>query len=106
MLGVGDFDGDCNADILWRNSVTGETGEYLSTKGSGSASYLKLGTVSSEWQVAGTGDYDGDGKADVLWTNTQTGETGAWESSHGSGPSSFVHMATLGSAWQVLGITA
>ena len=74
VAGVADFDGDGRADILWRNSGSGESYVFLMD---GIA--LKIGsgytnTVGAPWAVAGTGDYDGDGKADILWRNATTGE--------------------------------
>jgi len=71
---IGDFDGDGKADILWRNSSTGENYMYLmngtSVVGEG---YLRT-VADQNWQVAGVGDFNGDGRADVLWRNPVTGE--------------------------------
>ena len=59
-----DFDGDGNADILWRDNATDalfitfmdgttKTGEgYVTTSG---------------WEVPAVEDFNGDGKADILW---------------------------------------
>jgi hypothetical protein len=74
IVGVGDFNGDGRADILWRHSYTGENYIYLmngtSITGEG---YLR--TVADQtWQVAGVADFDGDGRSDILWRNYSTGE--------------------------------
>src|SRR6266480_2249440 len=73
IAGVGDFDGDGKADILWRNSSTGENYIWLmnglSTASQGSVNFVD---PASGWQVQGVGDFDGDGKADILWRNTST----------------------------------
>ena len=102
IVGTGDFDGDGKMDVLFRVSNTGEVGEWLSSKGTGTAGWQSFGTVGSDWQIQGTGDFDGDGKADVLWRNTSTGEVGAWESSHGTGTASYVKLAGVGLDWQIL----
>src|SRR2546425_8021 len=69
-----DFDGDGKADILWRNTSTGDNFIYL-MNGAMIKSSVYLNTVSDQgWQVKGIGDFDGDGKADVFWRNSSTGE--------------------------------
>ena len=74
VAGIGDFDGDGKADIIWRNIGTGENYIYLmigtTIDGEG---YLRTVT-DQNWQVAGVGDFDGDGKDDILWRNSLSGE--------------------------------
>ena len=74
IAGVGDFNGDGKADILWRNHTTGENYVYLmngrAITGEG---YIRQVSDLS-WFVAGVADFDGDGKADILWRNISTGE--------------------------------
>ena len=75
VAGTGDFDGDGEADILWRNAATGENYIYFMDgkaikPGEG---YLRA-VADLSWQVAGIGDFDGDGKDDILWHNSATGE--------------------------------
>src|SRR6267378_6733 len=74
IQGIGDFDGDGKADILWRNTVTGENYLWL-MNGLTIAAQGGVNVVADQaWQVKGIGDFDGDGKADILWRNTVTGE--------------------------------
>src|SRR5438874_1018253 len=75
VQGIGDFDGDGRADILWRNSSTGENYIYLMNGWTIAARGLvNIVEPSSVWELKGIGDFDGDGKADILWRNSSTGE--------------------------------
>src|SRR5947199_226421 len=74
VAGIGDFNGDGHADVLWRNSSTGENYIYIMTGTAiGAEGYIRT-VADQSWQVAGVGDFDGDGKADILWRNRATGD--------------------------------
>jgi len=82
VSGTGDFDGDGDSDILWRNSNTGETHIWkinAATMTAQSSAVLSVVPSSSGWSVSGTGDFDGDGDSDILWRNSNTGETHIWK---------------------------
>src|SRR5437667_4778957 len=75
IAGVGDFDGDSKADILWRNTSTGQNYIYFMDGTTIKPTEGFIRTVSDQnWQVAGVGDFNGDGKSDILWRNGTTGE--------------------------------
>jgi hypothetical protein len=64
VVGVGDFNGDGKADILWQNNTNGNLAIYLmnGTTVTSSATFANPGSYS----VVGTGDFNGDGKSDIL----------------------------------------
>lgn len=74
----GDFNVDSRADILWRNTSTGQNTVWL-MNGTSVLSQAALPAVSSvNWQIGAAADFDGDGKIDILWRNAVTGENVIW----------------------------
>src|SRR6185295_16645953 len=74
VVGVGDVNGDGRADVLWRNSSSGENYVYLMS-GTSIVGEGHLRTVADpNWRVVGMADFDGDGRSDILWRNSSTGE--------------------------------
>jgi hypothetical protein len=74
---VGDFNGNCKSDILWRNSSTDQVYVWL-MNGTTYPSSGSPGSPTSDWVIQGTGDFNGDGMADILWRNSTTGEVFIW----------------------------
>ena len=68
VVGVGDFNGDGNSDILWQNSSNGIVVMY-EMNGTQVIGTTAMG--GGGWNVAAVGDFNGDGKSDILWQNSQ-----------------------------------
>ena len=102
IQGIGDFNGNGEADVLWQNTTTGEVYIWL-IKGTSVTSSGSLGAVASEWNIVGVGDFDGDGKADILWKNSSTGQVYIWLM-NGTTVASGGSPGTVASDWKVAGI--
>src|SRR5436190_37063 len=74
----GDVDGDGKADLVWRNTQTGDLAVWLMNGAAVRQGPVVAPGVPLTWQVAHIGDLDGDGKADLVWRNTQTGDVAVW----------------------------
>ena len=79
IVGTGDFNGDGYADILWRNTTTGDLAIWeMNGTTILNANTAGVGNVPTNWTVVGVGDFNGDGKADILWRNNN-GNVAIWE---------------------------
>ncbi|WP_164929342.1 FG-GAP repeat domain-containing protein [Gloeobacter violaceus] len=85
IAGTGDFNGDGNTDILWRNNKPGPTNTQQGRivvwlmDGSTYLSTVDLPGVSDgDWHIRGAGDFDGNGSPDIVWRNYVTGANTLW----------------------------
>ena len=78
IQGTGDFDGDGKADILWRNTTTGEVYVWLMNGNNGDQQRKPRHPSRRTGSLQGIGDFNGDGKADILWRNSTTGQVYLW----------------------------
>jgi Ca2+-binding RTX toxin-like protein len=96
-----DFNDDQRADILWRNTSTGNVYIYQ-MNGLDIASEGSVRTVSLDWKIAGTGDFNGDKKSDILWRNSNSGETYLYQM-NGSTVASEGAVRTVSLDWKIAG---
>jgi hypothetical protein len=105
IAGLGDFNGDGTADILWRHKRTGDLYVWFMKGATAvSASYLVPTRVTElRWQIARLADLDGDGKVDILWRNQATGDLVVWHMNGTTrvGSSSLVPSRLDDSTWAV-----
>ncbi|MRR20981.1 hypothetical protein EG827_12435, partial [bacterium] len=64
------------SDMIWTNTVTGQTDLWLMQADGTHTSSTLLNDLN--WKVAAAGDFNGDGISDIIWTNTSTGQTDLW----------------------------
>ena len=82
--GSGDFNGDGEEDILWRNYQTGDNGVWFMDYDPLTGAYNRLASVTIDpqsntaWYIAGTADLNQDNNLDILWRNNETGDNGVW----------------------------
>lgn len=69
VIGVGDYNGDANSDILFRHQVSGVIGYWKVYRGSVAGFVTLSNSVGAEWQVVSSrqrADFNGDGRDDLL----------------------------------------
>lgn len=75
--GMGDFNGDRNGDILWRNSETGQVAIWLMNGTTRIGANVVQSSVDLNWTLESTGDFNGDGNTDILWRHSD-GRVATW----------------------------
>ena len=108
IVGVGDFNGNGQSDIVWRNANTGENVVWYmnGTTWTGLFSYIATVNPATGWNIAGVGDFTGDGKPDILWRNANTGENVIWHMNGATWTDAFNYVATVNPAagWNIAGV--
>jgi hypothetical protein len=107
--GAGDFNGDGNSDILWRND---NGGLAVWTMGGNAGNTIQTGnqiasSPDSHWHIQGIGDFNGEGHSDILWRNDQSGALAVW-TMDGTDGTQITSGSQIGSvpdkSWHVAGV--
>ena len=80
LLGLDDFNGDGQADLLWQHRGTGDL--YVWLMNGTQAVSAKYPTPSRfadrKWQFVRVSDFNGDGEPDFLWQHATSGDLYVW----------------------------
>ncbi|MBF0319484.1 MAG: VCBS repeat-containing protein [Nitrospirae bacterium] len=99
----GDFMGNGNADILWRNSLTGANALWTmsATTPTGVVSFPSV--TDPAWEITGTADFTSNGYPGILWRNGISGSNILWVTSAGSVTSSMNFPTVSDTSWKIAG---
>jgi kumamolisin len=100
-----DFNGDGKTDILWRNTLTGDTWIWL-MNGNSIAASGRVAIVDLSWIIVGVGNFDGRGIRDIVWYNAALGKIAIWTMNGFTATGSYEFQAPVGAPgqWAVVGI--
>jgi hypothetical protein len=99
--GVGDFDGNGSADLLWTNN-SGQVAIWEMNGPNLQGCGVSAGQMGAEWHIAGIGDFNGDGKADILWVDG--GQAAVWTMNGTSLAGFAISDGRMGAEWHVAAI--
>ena len=99
-----DFDGNGQADLLWRNAATGQNAVWLMNGPNPPTMVPTTSVTDLAWKMVGLGDVDNDGKTNIVWRNSATGQNVLWFM-NGATVTGYAFLPTLPDpAWQVVGV--
>lgn len=99
LEGNGDFNGDGQRDLLWRND-DGTVGIWQMN----GTTFTGGGVVmmaSNDWRITGQGDFNADGRTDILWRN-DNGAIGIWQM-NGTALNGGGQVTVVSSDWRITG---
>ena len=101
IAGVGDFNADGRADVLWRNQDAALTSLWTMNGVTATSTNLLSVQAGAQWQIDGVGDFNGDGKSDILWRDPTTGLTSIWQMNGATATATTLLSASAPVGWTV-----
>ena len=88
VAGVGDFDQDSHADIVFHNDLTGESIIWFMEGENGTQlrSQSNLTQRDVDWRINGIADFNQDGQVDIFWRHRGFDNPVVWQMSAGESP--------------------
>jgi hypothetical protein len=79
IVGIADFNGDGNPDVVWQDPVSGAVQVWYlgGPLGDQLVSAADI-TTSNPWRVVSVADFNGDGRPDLLWQDPTNGFSQVW----------------------------
>ncbi len=111
VLGIDDFNGDLNQDLLWRHP-SGQMGVWITaptappSEGSLYYTWTPIGPgPASSSDYIGSGDFDNDGETDLFWLENYSRRIVVWLNQHGFNANSTQSgLVSFPSNWRPLGV--
>lgn len=102
--GVGDFNGDGNVDLVWRNRTAAVSFVWFMDGVSLLSSTVVTPDPGANWYIAGTGDFNRDGQTDLLWRDDiSSGAVYLWLMDGTTVTSTIALPSVQGADWQPFG---
>lgn len=98
---VDDFNSDGRADLVWRNTVTGQQALWF-MNGVSPINTIFISGAAAPWDLEATGDLNNDGSVDLIFRNYTTGQNAVWFM-NGSAISSTAFISSIGTDWKIVG---
>ena len=107
IVGFGDFNGDRQADILWRRSnQTGEPRLWILNDLGETKHDVGLPQPSPGWVIVGVGDLDGDSKTEIVWRRgNHTGEARIWGLDDSGQLEKDIGLPMPATSWGIIGVS-
>jgi hypothetical protein len=105
IVGIGDFNGDGNPDVVWQDPVKGAVQVwYLGGSGGNVFSSAANITTNNPWRVVSVADFNQDGHPDLLWEDPDSGWAQIWYLGGQNGTTLLgAANLTLQNPWRIVG---
>jgi hypothetical protein len=100
VQGVGDFNGDGRADILWRETTSGSTYIWFMNATAISSAAFTQAFADPTWTIQGVGNLDGDAADDVVWRHS-SGALYVWLMDGANLAPGSALLPPIGLTWQI-----